>query len=67
MLLFKYKFKCVKCGEKEESKLTIDHIHPYSKGGPDDYSNLQILCKSCNSKKGTKANEKFLNITEDKC
>lgn len=53
-LLYKYKFKCVICDEKEESKLTIDHIHPVSKGGSDDKSNLQIMCKSCNSKKSNK-------------
>lgn len=51
-LLYKYKFKCVHCGEKEPSKLTIDHIKPVSKGGSDEFSNLQILCKSCNSRKG---------------
>lgn len=51
-LLHKYKFKCVFCGNKEN--LTIDHIIPVSKGGSDDEDNLQILCKSCNSKKGAK-------------
>lgn len=53
-LLHKYKFACVHCGEKDEQKLTIDHIVPVAKGGTDDYSNLQILCRSCNSAKGTK-------------
>jgi hypothetical protein len=51
-LLHKYNFKCVLCGSKE--KLSIDHIKPVSKGGTNDFSNLQILCKSCNSKKGNK-------------
>jgi len=51
-LLHKYKFRCVECGSEE--KLTIDHIKPVSKGGTDDLSNLQILCKSCNSRKGAK-------------
>ncbi len=49
-LLFKYKFKCVLCGLNED--LTIDHIIPVSRGGSDDESNLQIMCKSCNSRKG---------------
>lgn len=49
-LLHKYKFKCVYCGGKDD--LTIDHIVPVSKGGSDDFNNLQILCRSCNSKKG---------------
>lgn len=53
-LLHKYNFKCVCCGSKE--KLSVDHIKPVSKGGTDDITNLQILCKSCNSSKGAKLN-----------
>jgi DNA-directed RNA polymerase subunit RPC12/RpoP len=55
-LLHKYNFECVDCGSKEN--LTIDHIRPVSKGGSDDIKNLQIMCKSCNSKKGSNWNEK---------
>ena len=51
-LLSKYNFKCVYCGKTRN--LTIDHIRPVSRGGSDKFSNLQILCKQCNSKKGTK-------------
>lgn len=51
-LLHKYKFKCCECGCKDN--LTIDHIIPVSNGGSDEITNLQILCKSCNSKKGNK-------------
>ena len=51
-LLHKYNFKCVHCQTKEN--LTIDHKIPVSKGGSDNIRNLQILCKSCNSKKGAK-------------
>ena len=45
-----YDNRCVKCGERK--LLTIDHITPVSKGGPDIASNIQPLCKSCNSSKG---------------
>ena len=51
-LLNRFNFECVHCKTKEE--LTIDHIYPVSLGGNDDMSNLQILCRSCNSKKGAK-------------
>ena len=32
--------------------LEVDHIAPTSKGGTDDPSNLQLLCRSCNAIKG---------------
>jgi hypothetical protein len=51
-LLIQYNFKCLFCGSKKS--LSIDHIQPVSKGGSNEYSNLQILCKSCNSRKGNK-------------
>jgi hypothetical protein len=53
-LLYKYKFSCAHCNNKDVSRLTIDHVHPVSKGGTDHFSNLQILCRSCNSRKGVK-------------
>lgn len=44
-------FKCKRCGATDD--LTIDHIKPESKGGKATDDNLQTLCRSCNSKKGT--------------
>ena len=43
---------CLHCGTGE--RLSIDHIQPESKGGTLNFSNLQTLCVSCNSKKGSK-------------
>lgn len=43
---------CLQCGATED--LTLDHIHPWSKGGPDTYENLRVLCRSCNSSKGAR-------------
>lgn len=45
-------FACIQCGSKWE--LAADHIHPESKGGATILSNMQTLCKSCNSKKHAK-------------
>ena len=41
-------------------KDTLDHIIPLSKGGTNEYNNLSISCRSCNSKKGNKLIGDFL-------
>lgn len=43
---------CLNCGTDKD--LSIDHILPIKKGGDNIISNLQTLCKRCNSKKSTK-------------
>lgn len=45
-------FMCLRCGRTD--KLTIDHINPIYWGGENKLSNLQTLCRSCNSWKSTK-------------
>lgn len=50
-----YNYTCVGCGKSEPKiKLTMDHIHPISKGGKHGAENIQPLCASCNSKKRDK-------------
>ena len=46
-------YKCVypNCKMKKPV-LTIDHIIPISKGGTNEFNNLQTLCKIHNSRKG---------------
>lgn len=39
---------------------TIDHIHPLKTGGRNDRRNLQILCRSCNSRKSDRDQIEFL-------
>lgn len=48
----RYGHRCVCC--KEETPLTVDHIIPLIKGGTNYIQNLQPLCGTCNSIKGTK-------------
>ena len=43
-------YRCTACGSHQD--LTIDHVWPVSRGGSNDASNLQTLCRSCNSRKG---------------
>ncbi len=40
--------------------LTVDHVIPRSKGGTDHLDNLQLLCSTCNSSKGTLDQAAFL-------
>jgi len=53
--------RCLGCGK--EVPLTEDHIMPLALGGSDDISNIQPLCKSCNSRKGAKIVD-FQTVTE---
>lgn len=45
-------WRCQECGTTED--LSLDHIYPWSLGGPDTEENLRTLCRSCNSRKGAR-------------
>jgi hypothetical protein len=49
-------FACVLCGQGADDgiKLEVDHIHPRSKGGGNEESNLRTLCFDCNRGKRDK-------------
>ena len=43
---------CLRCGAAD--KICLDHVVPLAAGGRNDASNLQPLCRSCNSVKGAR-------------
>lgn len=56
---------CMLCGGPLDRKLppespcyiTIDHILPKSKGGPDDFENYQLAHRECNERRGNDTQE----------
>jgi hypothetical protein len=45
-------FTCRFCGRRApETELEVDHLHPRSKGGSDEPSNLVAACRTCNQGK----------------
>lgn len=59
-LLEKWGRKCSYC-DKQGVPLQIEHIHPRASGGSNRVSNLTLSCERCNTKKGTKSIDEFLN------
>lgn len=52
-ILDKYKHQCLRCHKSEtEVEITRDHIRSIIRGGSNYISNLQPLCRACNSAKG---------------
>lgn len=52
------RFRCTLCGDSPsinlQCKLHVDHVVPWSKGGPADLSNLRSLCEQCNIGRGNR-------------
>lgn len=46
---------CQYCGKQcSRGELTIDHVVPISKQGPENWSNVVAACRNCNQKKGNR-------------
>jgi 5-methylcytosine-specific restriction endonuclease McrA len=45
-------FVCQYCGSPED--LTIDHVHPRSRGGRHGWDNVVAACRPCNQRKGSR-------------
>ena len=52
---------CRSCGMPvADNDIHFDHIIPWSKGGPTEENNIQLLCGTCNRKKSDKFEQEFL-------
>ena len=47
---------CIYCGEEATH---IDHITPISRGGTQEFSNLEMICSTCNFGKGSKTKDEY--------
>lgn len=49
---------CAYCGERfTDSQLTIEHVVPWSRGGPTTFANTVSACSPCNSRKDCRTPE----------
>ncbi len=65
LFLENYGKECKYC-EKQLNIRTIacDHIIPLSKGGDSVIENLQLICKTCNTRKGPLDEEDYLSLID---
>ena len=67
----KFNYQCFNCGMTAEDhkakwneSIHMDHLYPLSEGNALTQNNAIVLCKSCNSSKGTKNPSEFFTIKQ---
>jgi ATP adenylyltransferase len=64
-VLEKAKKRCELCGASSNTtQIDVDHIVPRSKGGSNDISNLQALCRTCNAQKSNRSDIDYRGIAD---
>ena len=63
LTLSQYGQSCRYCGIKMDVRnMVCDHIYPLSMGGASVLSNLQMICNSCNTKKGPLTHKMYKDL-----
>ena len=57
-ILMRDRYACQYCQKSGNSaQLTLDHVHPRSRGGESTWENLVACCHTCNNRKGSRTPE----------
>lgn len=59
-------YRCHYCGGDLKEDYHLDHKMPLSRGGLDNRENLCAACPSCNTRKGKKTHEEFVQCIKEK-
>ena len=62
-ILEQYDTHCRYCNlDLRTNQYHIDHIIPLSRGGMHDFTNMQLICPTCNFSKGSKTHIEFIKV-----
>lgn len=59
-------YRCAYCPCDDPTQMTVDHIHPRSRGGTNDLNNLACACGPCNNAKADMTLEEWRLVLPDK-